>query len=322
LFSHLTPQNVFTATYHISLRKSCALEYHFFMSDLMTTASTLKENYWPLIKSRQTLLLTLTGAAGYLCHPPLPTAWWRFSGLVASLLISITGCTVINMLFDRDIDRRMKRTSQRPLATGQLMPHTAGLLGIGLIGLGLVWAISLSLPYFFVILAGVGFNVLVYTLWLKRRTAWSILFGGVAGGMPILAGRTLAVGHLDLFGFMLALVVLFWIPSHNLTLSMLYTDDYINAAVPTFPIVYGTHATRLAITLSSLLAALTMIFTWVVLGANAIQLTVMVIFSLGLLILAILPGGNPKRNFITMQYKYSSIYMLLSMIWLIINGTV
>jgi len=319
---HSRPPDDLISSYHISLRKSFALEYHFFMSDLMATASTLKENYWPLIKSRQTLLLTLTGAAGYLCHSPFPTVWWRFSGLVASLLISITGCTVINMLFDRDIDRRMKRTSQRPLATGQMRPRTAGLLGIGLIGLGLLWAIILSLPYFFVILAGIGINVLVYTLWLKRRTAWSIVFGGVAGGMPILAGRTLAVGHLDLLGFMLALVVLFWIPSHNLTLSMLYSDDYINAHVPTFPTVYGTHATRLAITLSSLLAALTMIFTWVVLGANTIQLTVMVLFSLGLLIMAILPGRNPGRNFVTMQYKYSSIYMLLSMIWLIINGAV
>jgi protoheme IX farnesyltransferase len=309
-------------SYHISLRKSFALEYHFVMSYLIATASTLKENYWPLIKSRQTLLLTLTGAAGYLCQPPLPTAWWRFIGLLASLLISITGCTVINMLFDRDIDRRMRRTSQRPLATGQMKPRTAGVLGIGLIGLGLVWAIILSSAYFFVILAGVGFNVLVYTLWLKRRTAWSIVFGGVAGGMPILAGRTLAVGHLDLFGLMLALVVLFWIPSHNLTLGMLYSDDYINAAVPTFPTVYGSHATRLAITLSSLLAALTMIFTWVVLGANTIQLTVMVLFSLGLLIMAILPGRNPGRSFITIQYKYSSIYMLLSMIWLILNGVV
>jgi protoheme IX farnesyltransferase len=292
------------------------------MSDLMVTASTFKGTYWSLMKSRQTLLLTLTGAAGYLCQPPLPTAWGCFLGLVASLLISIIGCTVLNMVFDRDIDRKMRRTSQRPLATGLMNPRTAGLLGIGLIGLGLLWAIILSLPYFFVILVGVGFNVLVYTLWLKRRTAWSIVFGGVAGGMPILAGRTLAVGHLDLSGLMLALVVLFWIPSHNLTLSMLYSDDYINAAVPTFPNVYGMPATRLAITLSGLMAAAAMIFTWVMLGADTILLIVVGIFSLGLLIMAMLPGWNTQRKFITIQYKYSSIYMLLSMIWLIINGAI
>lgn len=290
------------------------------MSDLMATASVIKENYWPLIKSRQTLLLTLTGVAGYLCQPSSPTVWWRFSGLVASLLISITGCTVLNMLFDRDIDQRMRRTSQRPLATGQVSPRSAGMLGMGLIGLGLLWAILLSVPYFLVILAGAGFNILVYTLWLKRRTAWSIIFGGVAGGMPILAGRTLAVGHLDLFGLLLALVVLCWIPSHNLTLSMLYSTDYLNAAVPTFPNIYGTRATHIVIILSSLLAASAMIFTWVLLGATTILLIIMIVSSLGLLAIAMIPGWNPRREIITIQYKYSSIYMLFSMIWLVVNG--
>jgi protoheme IX farnesyltransferase len=290
------------------------------MSNLMATASTLKENYWPLIKSRQTLLLTLTGVAGYLCQPPSPSAWWRFLGLVASLLISITGCTVVNMFFDRDIDRKMKRTSQRPLATGQVNPRSASILGSVLIGLGLLWAFVLSLPYFLVILAGAGFNVLVYTMWLKRRSAWSIVFGGVAGGMPILAGRTLVAGHLDLYGLLLAVVVLCWIPSHNLTLSMLYSDDYINAAVPTFPNVYGIRTTHLAITLSSLLAGSAMIFTWMLLGANTILSIIMVLFSLGLITIAMVGGWNPGRKFITIQYKYSSIFMLFSMIWLIING--
>jgi protoheme IX farnesyltransferase len=303
-----------------SLRKSFALEYHFDMSDLMVTASTLKENYWPLIKSRQTLLLTLTGVAGYLCQPPSPTPWWHFSGMIASLLISITGCTVLNMLFDRDIDQKMTRTNKRPLATGQVSPRSAGLLGVGLMALGLLWALIISIPYFLVILTGAGFNVLVYTLLLKRRSAWSIVFGGIAGGMPILAGRTLAIGHLDSLGLVLALVVLCWIPSHNLTLSTLYSSDYLDAAVPTFPNVYGLHATHLAITLSSMFAASAMIFTWLLLDSNIFLLGIVVISSLGLLAIVLFPGSKPSRKIVTIQYKYSSVYMLLSMIWLIING--
>jgi protoheme IX farnesyltransferase len=292
------------------------------MSDLMATASMLKENYWPLIKSRQTFLLTLTGVAGYLCQPPVQSEWWRFSGLVVSLLITISGCTVLNMLFDRDIDLRMVRTSQRPLATGQVNPRSAGLLGSVLITLGLIWSAMLSMEYFLIILAGAGLNVLVYTLWLKRRSAWSIVFGGLAGGMPILAGRTLAMGHIDPYGQLLALVILCWIPSHNLTFSMLYSTDYINAAVPTFPSVYGGPATRFAIMLSSLLTASAMITAWANLEVPMPIVIAAVIASLGLLGIALIAWKKPSHKFITIQYKYSSLYMLLSMILLVVTGIV
>jgi len=144
------------------------------MASLTSTANLLIDHYWPLIKSRQTFLLTLAGAAGYLCQPPMPLDWLRFSGLAGSLLVTISGCTVLNMLFDRDIDRKMVRTNQRPLALGQVKILTAAWLGTVLITLGLLWAAVLSPLYFVVGLSGASLNVLVYTLWLKRRSAWSI----------------------------------------------------------------------------------------------------------------------------------------------------
>jgi protoheme IX farnesyltransferase len=180
----------------------------------------------------------------------------------------------------------------------------------------------LSRQYFFVILAGTGLNVLVYTLWLKRRSAWSILFGGVAGGMPILAGRTLSVGHIEPYGLLLALVILCWIPSHNLTLSMLYSSDYLNAGVPTFPGVYGVTVSRFAVTLSSLLTASAMIAAWAYLGVSIIILTTIVVFSLGLVGIALITWWKSSQKFIISQYKYSSLYMLLSMVLLVITGLV
>jgi protoheme IX farnesyltransferase len=96
---------------------------------LSSSATNLKDHYWPLIKSRQTFMLTLTGAAGYLCQLRSPLDWWIFSGLLGSLFITISGCTVLNMVFDRDLDRKMTRTSQRPLAARQANTGAAAFLG-------------------------------------------------------------------------------------------------------------------------------------------------------------------------------------------------
>jgi len=286
------------------------------MSSQATAANHTIAQYWSLIKSRQTFLLTLTGAAGYLCQRPDQADWQHISSLVISLLLTISGCTVLNMLFDRDIDSRMERTSQRPLATGQVNTLTAALLGAGLICVGLFWAVMLSLLYFFIILAGVGLNVLVYTLWLKRRSAWSILWGGIAGGMPILAGHTLAIGRVDALGLLLTFFIVLWIPSHNLTLGILYSEDYINAGVPTFLNVYGLDATRRMVTISSLLTSILMAATFAWLRPPAMALWILVAASLGLLGMSFIALLHADRPAIARLYKYSSFYMLGSMLLL------
>ena len=294
--------------------------YHLLMASLATTANLLKEQYLPLIKSRQTILLAFTGAAGYLCQPPAHIDWLRFSGLVASLLVTISGCTVLNMLFDRDIDGKMERTRHRPLVEGSASAFTAAWMGAGLLVIGLFWAAVLSIPVFMVILAGTCLNVLVYTLWLKRRSAWSILWGGVAGGMPILAGRVLVVGHLDLLGSLLALVIVCWIPSHNLTLSMLYSMDYRQAGVPTILDKYGVELTHFLVTFSSLLLSITISFVAIQLGIHGGILASFFILSLGLVFLAVISWANPTRKFLLTSYKYSSLYLLFSTLLFVISG--
>jgi len=125
--------------------------------------------------------------------------------VAGSLLVTISGCTVLNMVFDRDIDRKMERTRHRPLAAGQTSVRAATILGGTLIALGLLWALVLSTLFFVLILAGAFLDVLVYTLWLKRYSPWSIVWGGFSGGMPIMAGRALVVGRIDAAGLLLAL---------------------------------------------------------------------------------------------------------------------
>jgi protoheme IX farnesyltransferase len=290
------------------------------MLNIESALRNLGVRYWPLIKGWQTGLLLLTALAGYLCASRLPIAWWELVGLTGSLFLAISGSTVLNMGFDRDIDAKMERTCRRPLATGQVSPGAAWRLGAVLSALGLGWALWLSPLFAALVLAGLFFEIVVYTVWLKRRTAWSILLGGVAGGMPILAGWALATGEVDRIGLLLALAVLFWVPTHNLTLSMRHLDDYRRAGVPTFPLTYGHRATYWLIALSGALTALAMTTAFVWIGLPAAILLLSIMLGAGLLYFALLAWLRPYERENADLFKYASFYMLCCMLLLAVGG--
>lgn len=274
--------------------------------------------YWPLIKSLQTGLLVSTGLAGYLsARCPvfnLPT----LVGLLVSLGASISGSTILNMWWDRDIDAKMYRTQKRPLASGKIDPAEALRVGLALSVLGVGLAVAMDTLYGLVIFAGLFFDVVVYTIWLKRRTCWGIVWGGISGGMPILAGRVLGVGGLDWVGLLLSFGILFWIPTHILTFSMRYFDDYQAAGVPTFPSTYGFGFTRATIAISSILAALAMgLAAWVI-GMEWGFLRLLGVLSVGLFVLAISMICRPSERINFGLFKYASIYMFSSMLLMMI----
>ena len=281
---------------------------------ISTVRNTRKaRSYWSLIKSLQTGLLLATGLAGYLSVSNPPGAWLTLLGLAGSLALAISGSTVLNMTFDADIDQRMKRTCWRPLPTGQVSVREAALLGGALSALGVGWALVMSPLYGAIVSAGVFFNVAVYTLWLKRRTPYSIVIGGLAGGMPVLAGRALALGRIDAVGVMLALGVLLWIPTHSLTFSMRHLDDYRTAGVPTFPGVYGFRATRAVIAVSSLAAALVMAGVAATIGVQWDWIRLLAVLGSGMLGLAVWGLVRPSERTSFALFKYASLYMLASM---------
>ncbi len=194
------------------------------------------------------------------------------------------------------------------------MPVEVLRLGLVLSTLGVGWAVFVSPSYGFVVFAGLFVDVIIYTIWLKRRTAWSIVWGGISGGMPILAGRVLAVGYVDWIGLLLMLAVLFWIPTHILTFNMRYFEDYLAAGVPTFSSVYGFDATRKIIAVSSLLAALAMGGAAVWIGTTAGALRLMLVLSSGLLLLALTTWMRPSEKINFGLFKYASLFMLCSML--------
>jgi len=269
--------------------------------------------YWQLIKSLQTGLLLITAVAGFLsvCCPM--KGWHTLLGLVLTLFCAISGSTVLNMVYDRDIDAKMARTARRPLPSGRISVPEA--LGVGLVlsAVGVGGALALNPLYGLIVLAGAFLDVVIYTIWLKRRTPWSILWGGLAGGMPVLAGRTLGTGQVDTVGLLLALAVLLWIPTHIMTFGIKHAADYKRAGVPVFATVYGEQTTRLIISVSTVLAVIVMaLAVWQIeLHIKCVYADIGLGATLVLFTLISLAFPSSKLNFALL--KFASLYMLGSM---------
>ena len=269
--------------------------------------------YIPLIKSLQTGLLLATGIAGYL-SARIPFNIPELIGMSVSLFLAISGSTIMNMWYDHDIDAKMKRTHKRPAASGELSRTEVLGVGVTVSMIGIGWAVTIAPLFGIVVFAGWFFDVIVYTLWLKRITCWSIVWGGISGAMPILAGRVLAVGHIDLIGTLLALSILFWIPTHTLTFSIKFREDYFNAGVPTFPSTYGDSFTRATITISSILAAVAIGWASILIGLSAGYLRLMVVLTAGLLLLAFATFRVQSERANFGLFRYASFYMLSAMV--------
>ncbi len=275
--------------------------------------------YWSLTKSLQTGLLLITGLAGYLSARCPTRDVQTLLAVAGSLFLAISGSTVLNMVYDRDIDALMKRACQRPLPSGRMSVREALLFGGTLSAAGIGWAFAMSPLYGAVVCAGWFFDVVVYTIALKRHTPWSILWGGIAGAMPVLAGRTLGAGQIDVIGLLLALAILLWIPTHMLTFGIKYAEQYRAAGVPVFPNEYGERITRVTIALSTGAATVAMLLAAWEIGLPWRWMHIAVWLSAGLLAAAAASAANrsPKLNFAL--YKFASLYML-SVMMLIVLG--
>ena len=278
------------------------------------------QKYLKMIKSLQTGLLLTTGLAGYMSVRCPVLNIGTLLAIAGSLFLAISGSTVLNMWYDRDIDAQMKRTCLRPLPAGEISSEEGLLLGSILSLLGIGWALLMDPLYGLLVFAGLFFDVAVYTVWLKRRTAWSIVWGGISGGMPVLAGRVYAVGEIDTIGIILAVGVLFWIPTHIMTFNMRYYEDYAVAGIPTFPSVYGFDFTRKVIAGSSILASLTMALGAFLIGLGPSTMHLIAAFSLILLFASIASMLRPSSKLNFGLFKYASFYMLGAMLVIFFEG--
>jgi heme o synthase len=208
-----------------------------------------------LLKPRVMSLVVFTALVG-LIVAPVPVH--PFVGFTAILFIALGGGAsgALNMWYDADIDRLMRRTQNRPIPAGRVTEGEALGLGLALslisclmLGLAANWFAGAFLAF------TIFFYVVVYSMWLKRSTPQNIVIGGAAGAFPPMIGWACATGGIAPESVLMFMLVFMWTPPHFWALALFMKDDYSNAGVPMLTVTHGRRATRKHILIYTLLLA-------------------------------------------------------------------
>lgn len=237
--------------------------------------------YVALTKPRvMELLLVVTVPAMILAEKGIPNLWLVLATLIGGAM-SAGSAGAFNCYIDRDMDRKMKRTANRPLVTGEISDRNALIFSWVLGVLSVVWLWFTTNWLAAVLSAGaIFFYVVIYTLLLKRHSEQNIIWGGIAGCFPVLIGWAAVTGTLDWPAWVFFLIIFLWTPPHYWPLSMKYRDDYASAGVPMLGVVRGRVTVGLQIIL----------YTWATVASSLLLIP---IAEMGLVYsaVALLTGG-------------------------------
>ncbi len=194
-----------------------------------------------LFKLRIGVAIALTAVAGLMIGPGAAIEPWQAIVLTLAVLLSSSAAGAFNQFYEVDLDTRMSRTRSRPFVTGRMRHHRGWLaLIVALTGIAVsaAWLATNASAALYTFL-GAFFYAIVYTVWLKRRTPWNIVIGGLAGSFAVLAGAAAVGPSLSSEALLLALVLFLWTPPHFWSLAIICRDDYAKAGVPMLPVVRG-----------------------------------------------------------------------------------
>jgi protoheme IX farnesyltransferase len=215
-----------------------------------------------LTKPRVMSLVVFTGLCGLLAAPALPPAILGFTAVLC-IALGAGAAGALNQWYEADLDAKMRRTATRPLPAGRMDRQTALHFGVGLSAFSVI-LMDLAANHLAAALLAVSilFYVLVYTVWLKRRTPQNIVIGGAAGAFPPLIGWVAATGQIALLPVLLFAIIFLWTPPHFWALSLFVRSDYAAAGVPMMPVTDGVASTRRQIAFYSLPLAIAAIAPW------------------------------------------------------------
>ncbi len=217
---------------------------------------------YALTKPRVMSLVVFTALCGLLAAPAMPPFVIGFTAILC-IALGAGAAGALNQWYESDLDAKMKRTANRPIPSGRLDRQTALHFAVGL-GFFSVILMELATNWLAAILlaSSILFYVLIYTVWLKRRTAQNIVIGGAAGAFPPLIGWVAATGRIELLPVLLFAIIFLWTPPHFWALSLFVRSDYAAAHVPMMPVVAGYAATRRQILAYSIIMAAAGVAPW------------------------------------------------------------
>ena len=262
------------------------------MASLSTPAYETMPADWrdflALTKPRVMSLVVFTGLCGLLAAPGTIHPTLAFSAVLA-IALGAGAAGALNQWYEADIDGQMKRTEKRPLPAGRMDRQSALHFGVGLscfsvmlMGVATNWVAAAILT------ASILFYVLIYTVWLKRRTPQNIVIGGAAGAFPPMIGWAAVTGDTSLMPILLFSLIFMWTPPHFWALALFVKSDYAKAGVPMMPVVAGERSTRTQIFLYTLPMAAIAVAPWMLSLTGAIY-GIVAAFGSALFILLAIP---------------------------------
>jgi protoheme IX farnesyltransferase len=277
-------------------------------------------DYLELTKPKVVALMILTTVIGMFLAVPgmVPLDALILGNLGIALCAG--AAAVINHVVDRQIDTKMARTVNRPVAKGRIQPHQAMLFAamLGVLGMAILLVFINALTAWLTLASLVGYAV-VYTLYLKRATPQNIVIGGLAGAVPPLLGWTAVTGEIHGHALLLVLIIFAWTPPHFWALAVHRKEEYAKADIPMLPVTHGEKYTKLHILLYTLIMIIITVLPFVVGMSGWLYLLGALVLGAGFLYWAIVMmiGKKPDAGMDT--FKYSIIYLMALFIIMLVD---
>lgn len=219
-------------------------------------------DYFQLLKPRVVALVVFTGAVGLVAAPVHVHPLIAFVAILA-IALGAGAAGALNQWYEADLDIRMKRTASRPVPAGRIGAKAAFDFAI-VVAVAAVFLMQVAIGLFAaaLLLASILFYVVIYTVWLKRRTPQNIVIGGAAGAFPPLIGWVAVTGSIDLMPVLMFAIIFFWTPPHFWALALYASGDYERAGVPMLPVVSGARVTRLNVLCYTIVLGLVSMAPW------------------------------------------------------------
>ncbi|MEO7786399.1 MAG: heme o synthase [Sphingomicrobium sp.] len=269
-----------------------------------------------LTKPRVMTLVVFTGLCGLLAAP-VQLPWVLAFTAILCIALGAGAAAALNQWYESDIDALMKRTANRPLPAGRMDRQTALHFGVG-VGAFSVLLMGLATNVLAAVILAVSilFYVLVYTVWLKRRTAQNIVIGGVAGAFPPLIGWAAATGDVSTLPLLLFALIFLWTPPHFWALSLFIKSDYATAGVPMLPVTNGIASTRRHVALYTLPMIAAGMAPWALGLTGAIYGVTAAVLNALFLVLALRVAASRETDQAHMKperilFAYSILYLFI-----------
>lgn len=241
-------------------------------------------DYFRLMKPRVMSLVVFTAFVGY--YISTPVSGYDLNPFLASIgifaiALGAGASGVLNQWYDRDIDKLMNRTKDRPIPQGKILASEAlsfgiivSVLSVIILGLSVNWMAASLLAF------TIFFYAVIYTIWLKRTTVQNIVIGGAAGAFPPVIGQICATGNIGVESLTLFLIIFLWTPPHFWALALIKKEDYANANIPMLPIIHGDEVTKKNILIYTLLLIPSSFLPWVLGYSGLIYLVIVSVCGL------------------------------------------